>query len=195
MTTDHVEGGGSTAGDDRELLEIAPDVVRELVHRSVAPGRFLLQSLQNDVVQVAGEMTPEPRHGRSAQECCLRRARARDDRARRVRIHPGHHSQNLLGCPGFEPQRPRSREELVEDHAERIHVGRGRDRLAAELLGARVGRRQTLEAGRGRERFDGRLRLEELRDAEVEQLGRTSAATRMLSDFRSRWTTSLWCAN
>jgi hypothetical protein len=63
-------------------------------------------------------------------------------------------------------------EELVEHHAQRVHVGGHRHRRAGELLGRRV---PGGEQARARVRAPGRVVVrvvEQLGDAEVEQLGR-----------------------
>ena len=68
--------------------------------------------------------------------------------------------------------RPPAGEQLVEQHAQRVDVGGGGHRLAAHLLGAGVLGRHQLQPGRGRrQRLPGHLGIEQLGDAEVEQLG------------------------
>src|SRR2546428_563930 len=69
---------------------------------------------------------------------------------------------------------PHASQQLVEQGAQRVPGARGGDRLAADLLGARVGRGPQREAGQGgRAALAGTPRIEEFGDAEVEQLGRT----------------------
>ena len=64
-------------------------------------------------------------------------------------------------------------EQLVEQDAERVDVRRRGHRLAADLLRARVFRRHQLQPRRGRrQRLPAELRVQQLGDAEVEQLGR-----------------------
>ena len=64
-------------------------------------------------------------------------------------------------------------EQLVEQDAERVDVRRRGHRLAADLLRARVFRRHQLQPRRGRrERLPAELRVQQLGDAEVEELGR-----------------------
>ncbi len=62
-------------------------------------------------------------------------------------------------------------QQLVEDHAQRVDVGRGRHHFAAQLLRAGVAQRQRL-ATLLRQRLV-RVVGEQLGDAEVEQLGLT----------------------
>ena len=61
---------GVLAGDDRQSLEVALEVVGQLVHRGVAALRLLLHRHQDDVVEVAGQP--------AAQEALLAVADAAD---------------------------------------------------------------------------------------------------------------------
>ena len=60
--------------------------------------------------------------------------------------------------------------DFEEQESERIDVGRGGRLLAADLLGSEVGRRADDRAGRGHAR-----RVEQVRDAEVRELGAEGA--------------------
>jgi hypothetical protein len=51
--------GGGRAREHRLTREIASDVSRQLVHRTVALSRLLLERFENDRVEVAGEVAPE----------------------------------------------------------------------------------------------------------------------------------------
>ena len=69
--------------------------------------------------------------------------------------------------------RPAAGEQFVQQHAERVDVGGGRDHLAADLFRAGVFRRHQREAvRRGRVRLAAKVGIEQLGDAEIEQLGR-----------------------
>ncbi len=123
--------------------------------------------------------------------------------------------------PGSHP-RPRPRalrppvgQQLPGEETELVDVGRGGHRSARELLGAGVLGREPGSAVVQRRRrpalaapadaaasirrlHHGRrwraLRLEDPRDAEVEQLDRALAVTRMFEGLRSRCTIRRWCA-
>ena len=86
-------------------------------------------------------------------------------------------------------------QQLVQQHAKRVDVGRRGDRPPDQLLGRRVLRRH--RASRFVRQLGGspgRLVLEQLRDAEVEQLDRPVAVTSTFDGFRSRCTMRLACA-
>ena len=77
-----------------------------------------------------------------------------------------HRPRDLIGRALCDLVRAVTRQELEENDAERVDVGRGRDRIAADLLGARVLRRH-----HARRRDFGTFRpTEHLRDAEVDEL-------------------------
>ncbi len=133
-------------------VEIATEVVGELVGGAVAAGRVLVQRLHHDRVEVAAER-PLTRH---------RRPRGRPGR---LRLHDGLHDLaqrrplNLVGAL--------AREKLVEQDAEGIDVGRRRNGVAGDLLRRRVLRR---EVGHdGPRHHSVALDVEQLRDPEVEQ--------------------------
>ncbi len=123
--------------------------------------RLLAQAPGDDGVEVAGET----RGGNGS------RALGRRDAARRRRLGV---EQQLHRARDRQPaalERPRTAEQLVQHDAERVDVGRGGDPLAGELLGRGVvgGERCPGRFGRA---FGaaGRFRVQELRDAEVEEL-------------------------
>ena len=77
----------------------------------------------------------------------------------------------LRGAVALGTQRPAPGEQLVEEDAERVHVGCGRDRLSAHLLRARILRCHGAMKGSGEQRrLAQQLGLEELGDAEIEEL-------------------------
>ena len=98
---------------------------------------------------------------------------AGDRRARTDRLRFTDDADDVGRCAAGEPVRQPAGEQLVEQHAERVDIRGGRDRLAANLFGAGVFRRHQLQPGRGRrERLAGELGIEQLGDPEVQQLGR-----------------------
>ena len=132
-----------------------PRILGELRDRCVAPVRLGGERLEDDVVEVADERTAAVgrRHvaGRSGDGL--------------------EHRAERLEAAGADATHRRSGDELVQDRAERVDVGGGRDRLAAHLLGAGVLGREQVRPGAGG-RVGGALIGEQLGDAEVQQLGR-----------------------
>ena len=166
------------AGAHRLVGEVAAKVLGERIDGRVALGRALLQRLGDDIVQVAAQQPLQlfrrHRASRSVLRKGLRRQGSRrGDRlgkARRRRVDDRLHQ--LDGRTRGATRRMLPAEQHVEQHAERVHVGGGGHRLAEELLGRGVFRRQGATAfprefGRLRRR---RSLLEQLGDAEVEQL-------------------------
>ena len=164
------------AGDDRLAREDAREIVPQLFGRRIAIGGLLGHRLEHDSVEIAADAPALVREIRSAPL------------ARPLRLLPHHDRQDLLQrlAGGF--VRPLPGHQLVEQNAERIDVGGGRDRQPPELLGARVVRRHRADE-RKRRPGRGRSRLEQLGDAEVEDLRDPSRVTSTLPGFRSRWTT------
>ncbi len=159
---------GLRVGGDRAPIEVALDVVGERRHRRIAPLRLAAQRHQDDVVEIAFQRGA--RYGGSAPAPAAPRARR------------GQHQAGTLGRGGVERaehvgdgavaevERLAAGEQLVEDHAERVGVAGGRDRLAVHLLGRGVGRR---EGAKRRARqvaaaVDGRV--QDLGQSEVDQL-------------------------
>ena len=91
---------------------------------------------------------------------------------------------------------PRPGEQLVEQDAERVDVGRRRDRLAPHLLRRRVLRRQRPREARSprRRRLVASSVAAASRCRSRAASPRPSAVTRMFEGLRSRWTTRLRCA-
>src|SRR5690606_32251752 len=115
----------------------------------VAAGRFFLQGGGAEDVEVA------PR---------ARRASAGEP--------AGRDGWRLEGGPVAElrTERKPPRQDLVEDDAQRVHVGVHADELAADLLGRRVAGRHRAEPRDGGKRVEP---VEVLGDAEVEESRRT----------------------
>ena len=165
--------------------EVAREVVGQGLGRGVALGRLRAQGLQADRVQVAAQVAAGGgRAGAGRAAAGGRRAHARRG-AIRERVEPPRGQRGVRAGV----VRTRARQQFVEQHAERVHVRRRRNRVARDLLGGGVGGRHHLRAGG---RAEGGLRHEpgvavrvvvggeELGDAEVEELhartGRRAAA-------------------
>ena len=160
--------------------QMAIQIVRQRLHRRVAPVRLLAHRHRDDGVQVAAQARAQP----------LRRQAAaiRDPAAVGIlfaaqfgnhhlaRPHRVVHADGALELQLAVAQQPIRRtagEQLVQQHAERVDVrGRG-DRAAEHLFGRRVLRRQdSFLQPRHRQGVRQALRRQQLRDAEIEQLRR-----------------------
>ena len=169
----------------RMAVLIAAEVLDHHLGRGVAPVRLLPQRLQQDRVEVAAEAAAEPADGLGPRGAHVLRVhgldravrladvlREDDDGARADRLLLADDALDLGGRAPLEVVRAVAREQLVERHAEGVDVRRRRDGVAADLLGRGVLRRHHLQPGlRLDERVLGVRLVEELRDAEVEQLG------------------------
>ena len=175
---------GVLARAHRQALEMALQVRQQVAGRRVAPLRILPHRHQHDVVEVASQPPPQLFRRTVARDAHPRR-RQRDFGAvltcdlfygrstvlglRRIRLHD--RARHLVRAPGLQPVRPVPCQDLVENDAQRVNVGGGVDRLAADLLRAGVLRRQHARHGDCHLRRV-HARLQHLRDAEIEQLGR-----------------------
>ena len=172
---------------------MAPHVLRELIDGGVAPRRLLAERFEDDVVQIAGQPAAKQlavsgtervvgrrclRPGAFGDVTSVRAGRRaavgqlgdRGTGANRFRF--AHDPRDVGGRPAGQAVGQPSGEQLVEEHPQRVDIRRRGHRLAAHLLGARVlGRHQLESRGRGGERVSRQLRIEQLGDAEVEQLG------------------------
>ena len=172
-------GGRRAAGFDGDAAPVAADVVGERFGGGVARLGFLRERFERDRVEVAGE---------PAGQALGRRAARVGDALRRDGAWPlvafegdglphGDAGAQRLGRQDrrfeitrmfpVERVRPSAGEEFVEERAEGIDVGGGRDGLAADLLGRGVLRRHRAEAG---PREVGPVAFEQARDTEVEEL-------------------------
>ncbi len=120
---------------------VASDVVGELADRRVAPRGLFAKSGEDDGIELAVEMA-----------------------GRRVVLDDGAH--DFVRELAFFAERVFVRENFVEQDAEGEDVGGGGDWLFANLLRAGVFGREQCQ----RFRIGGRIGIEELSDAEVEQL-------------------------
>ncbi len=173
-------------------FEVPPHVFRELIDRGVAARRLLAQRLEDDGIEVAGEPPAQTlrldraqlaggdltrRHRLRAGDrlrCVRTVGRVRDSGAGARRHRLADHPRHVDRRPARDAIGPPAGEQLVEQYAERVDVGRGRHRIAANLLGAGVLRRHQLHAGHRRRVGVARhLRVQELRNPEVEELRRS----------------------
>src|SRR6266540_1671925 len=144
-----------------EAATSAPAAIPSLFGRSVAPGRLLAKSHHHNSVQVPVQRRPA---------------------ARLLRFLVQDGSADLLGSPSSQTVRPLSRQKLVQDDPERVHVARGGQLLAADLLRARVFWRQEPQGSLGAVHgllFDG----QDLGQAEVEELGNSLGSDQDVAGF------------
>ena len=179
----------------RQPREVPLDVVGHCAGRSIAPCRLLPQRHHDDRVDVAAELARQlldrrvARGGDGRGRDVVLRAVGAGDRldlsgpcARPFRILRADHLHDLLRRSRARAVRPMTRDELVQNHAQRVDVARRRQRVAAHLLRARVVERHHPLLEPRQRRVGGReRRVEQLGDAEVEQL---HAAGRVDDDVR-----------
>jgi len=116
------------ARQDRQTLEVAPEVLRQLLSRGVAALRLLPQRLQHDRVQV-----PPQLRGRGAT--VRPPAVATDGAARRRRLRRAHRPHDVLQGIAMDGVGRCARQQLVEHHSEGVDVRGGRHGLAATCSG------------------------------------------------------------
>ena len=177
--------------DHWQSREVPTHVLGELIDRGIPARRLLAQRLEDDVVEIAGKLTAQPVDVDRQAAVPLRSRRGvvvvralRDGIAGRLRLDGGDcrawthrlrfadDADDVGRRPAGEAIGQSAGEQLVEQHAERVDIrGRGH-RVAAYLLGAGVLRRHQLQPGSGRrERLARELGIQQLGDAEVQQLG------------------------
>ncbi|MEZ5977883.1 MAG: hypothetical protein R3F34_06675 [Planctomycetota bacterium] len=178
-------------GLDRFVREEARDVVRQRDRRRVAPFALLLDGAHDDPVEVAAQRAPEAGRRRATErgDVGQRGTEGADARRRSRRldaqdlVHERVESarQHLLGV-----ERLRSGQQLVEQHAERVHVGARVDVDLAEarLLGRHVLRRADDLAELGVRRRPAQLAPHRLRDPEVDHLRDRRAVDLLHEDVR-----------
>ena len=123
----------------RQAAEMALDVVSQRLGGSVAARRLLAQCREHDDVEISAQSSRQASPlGAITERRASSIAVVLDDRnTRRVGVLLAHQPFELAP-PGVEWKRMTTGEQLVEHHAQRVDVGRGGDRLAADLLGAGV---------------------------------------------------------
>ena len=146
---------------NRPPVEEARHVVDQRFHGSVAPLPILVQRRADDDVEIL-------------VDACHDRAGARG-------IGVAHHPLDLPGAQRRERVRASPRGELEEQHAKGVDVGGRGDGLAAHLLGRGVVGRQHPHARHRPRRQLGVVGIEQLGDAEVQELG---CAVRRHDDVR-----------
>ena len=133
----HAIAGRVRPRRDRKSAQITAQVFGELLRRWIALVRRLLQRLEHDVVEIAAQRLREP--------AIAGRRLVRGDARRRGSCSQicfaSAHVVDPVALYGRSPD-----EQAIQQHAERVDIARGRDRLAANLLGTRVLGRQREEA-------------------------------------------------
>ncbi len=168
----------------RLMAEMAPNVVSERRDGSVALLRIFLECLGDDVFEIAFQLMPEPfRRRRTPPRVVAKRfdgERLRgsdrvgkprrvgvDDRFDQSRRRPPAIADGMLAG-----------QEDVEQHTQRINVGRRRHRIAEQLFrGGKFGRESTTGvAGQLAHVAERGFVLQQLRDAEIQQLNGAAVA-------------------
>ena len=133
------------------------DVGGQRLRGCIASRRVLVHGAGDHLFEVGTDLHRARLFAAARQHRADRRRRAVANGAFRLgRAQPIEHVRTLAG------------QQLVQQHAQRIHVGSGGQRLPAHVLGAGVGRRHRGEFGRLWRRVGV---LQGACDAEVEQLG------------------------
>ena len=156
----HAVGEARRRGIDRQAVQEALDLVRELVGARVATHALLLQAPHHDPIEV----------GRDGANAGLARRRSQPAaRQRRVRLRDG--ADELGEAERVRVEGGIAGEQLVHQYAQRVDV-RARVDVALErgLLGTHVGRRAD-ELSFDRDRVLGQRPVDRLGDAEVDDLG------------------------
>jgi hypothetical protein len=174
---------------DRLMMDGVAQVVGEFRHRRVSLIGVLLQRLRDDRVEITAQAAPQPFGCRRALGGALRdlfdRAALDDRRRHAARFGVDDGLDDVGGRSRGRPDRILSGEQLVEQHAERVDVGRGRNRPAADLLGGRVLRREPGAGLAGQRRVVvPPIAFQQLGNAEVEQLHLTVAGHEHVRGFQ-----------
>src|SRR5262249_44354468 len=167
------------AGGNRKARQMAGNVIRELLHGGVAPVRFFAQCLEENVIEIASEISLEKERSclahrtdefrsqfaRTVQSCCS--FGEHDGRTWALRFFLGNCIRQLCGCARLNAIRGMAGKQLIEDDAERIEITGSGDGIAAKLFGTGI----VGSKGTKLRRFDKTRAVENLCDAEVEELG------------------------
>ena len=129
----------------RPAEKVAVHIVRERLDRRIAAIRLLAHRHRHDGVQVAAQPRPQPLRRQAAPigdaaAVGVRLAAELGDHhlARPHRIVHADRALELQLAVAQEPVRRAARQQLVQQHAERVDVGRGGDGAAQHLLGSGV---------------------------------------------------------
>ena len=176
-------GQGVGLGEHGAPFEEPFDLLTELARRSVAALWFVAQGRQDNPVEVAADPSDERApvsdvrplrrgtqfvHALAGRACAGKSAHGlawrRDGRRHCV-------VERRRRAGRRDRPRPDARQQFVQDDAECIHIGRGRRGAVLPLFRRTVFRRDEAHLGaRGRRLDVPGSRVEELRDAEIEQL-------------------------
>ncbi len=179
------------ARPDRHARQMMLDVQSQGFHGRIAPVGLLAHGHRHDGVQVAAQPRTQPRRREAAAVCVavaqevVLAAQSADRRLARLDglVHADGAFQLKLAVAQQPVRRP-ARHELIQQNAERIDIGRGRDRPAEDLFGRRILRRQhAFLKARHRHGMQQTLGSEQLRDPEVEQLGSAIAGDEDVAGF------------
>ena len=147
---------GRGPGEDRVALEVALEILGHRVHGRVPLVGLFLERLEDDGVEIAAQQAPHRGIGGHV--------------ARPTRIDAQDRLVEREPRAAREAVRALAREQLVEEDAERVHVGGDAERLTGQLFRRGVvGREGTAGHRRDRGRFGAPL-SDQLGDAEVQQL-------------------------
>jgi hypothetical protein len=160
-----------------QAVEIPPDVLGEQLRRAVAAAGLLAEGHRHDGVEIPTKLAAQSlrrgaaRGGQVCRPAGPGSILAHDGVARPLGIALAGYLKGVTRRVRRDPMRRASREQLVQQQPEGVHVARGRQRVAANLLGARVRRcHQAKSRARDRLIHGGEARVQQLRDPEVEEL-------------------------
>ena len=143
------------AGQHRQALLPALQLVAQRAGVCVTLRRFGAQAAQHDGIEITAQRRAVGRRGQAAGGCRL---------LRRVQALHGALQRTALQLPG-----QLAAQQLVEHHAQGVHIGRGPHGLALQLLGRAVGGCEAQRHGGVQVAGVQRVGLGQLRDAEIEQ--------------------------
>ena len=146
--------------DHGQAFQVTADVLRQLFHRCVPPLRLLAQRHQNDVVEIATQVT------------AFGRFHLPDRDARFIRLDLADDVLHFDRTALLELEGMLSREQLVEDDSQGVDIARGGHGVPVELLRARVVERHRPHIRLCQHRLRRGLRVQELGDPEIQHLGR-----------------------
>ncbi len=162
--------------ENRAATEITLDVFGERARRRVAALRIGFERFEQDIVQVAAQQTTQALRRRSGRRDCRRIAFVRE--GVRGRAPTDERGRTLRFAVGAEFG-PEAEQQFVQQYAEAVDVGRGRDRAALRLLGRGIAGREKAD----RTRQDLAAVVDQLGDAEIEQFGFAAGGDKNIRRF------------